>query len=92
MKRKLKPIKHKELATIFLRNVTRVFRAGEREHGCTGVVTQDLNLRPRPPLQVLGLSKNPGQVGSQVRVSRKTQVRYRSKVRGSLRPGPETWT
>jgi hypothetical protein len=46
----------------------------------TGVVTQDLNLRPRPPLQVLGLSKTPGQVGSQVRVSRKTQVRYRSWV------------
>jgi hypothetical protein len=59
-----------------------VFLDSERTRGSeklfTGVLTQDLNLRPGPPLQVLGLSKTPGQVGSQVRVSRKTQVRSRS--------------
>jgi hypothetical protein len=44
----------------------------------TEVLTQDLNLRPRPALHVLGLSKTPGQAGSQVRGFRKTQVRSRS--------------
>jgi hypothetical protein len=47
-------------------------------NGCTEVLTQDLNLRPRPALHVLGLSKTPGQAGSQVRGFRKTQVRSRS--------------
>ena len=34
-----------------------------------------LHLRPGPDLQVWGLIKTPGEVGSQDRVSRKTQVR-----------------
>jgi hypothetical protein len=58
----------------------------------TGVVTWDLYLWPGPDLQVCEAHEHPGQVRSQVRGSRKPQVRSRSQVRGFPRPGPETWT